>query len=167
MRETNRIKLYPLSLKEYILYLKNNNELSAKLNLNPGFCIISKEHSISFRDKISNYITENPEHILFATVWIIIIKNIKRIAGHIHFKGKPDESGMIETGYRIFEEFKGKGIATESLKLITDWAFSKDEVRIINAYTDIGNLDSQNVLLKCGFSIYSKTDKEIEWRKVK
>lgn len=56
-----------------------------------------------------------------------------------------------EIGYFIGEEFWNRGIATEAVKLITEWGFSS--LDIIRIYTGIYsyNLASQRVLEKCGF----------------
>lgn len=164
MKEDEILKLYPLSLEEYTLYIKHDNLLTDKLSLNQGNRVISPALLKAFDTEIQPYIQSHPESILFATVWIIIIKKLNCIAGHIHFKGKPDNNGLIEVGYRIYDEFQNNGYATRALKLITNWAFCNAGVSSINAYTDTGNIASQKVLAKCGFKFYDSLDKEIEWR---
>ncbi len=165
--KTERIKLQPLTKDDMFLYIEENNRLTDKLQLNPGKRIISKGLLNSFRDPIMKYIDENPDHILFAVIWLVIDIQLKRITGHFHFKGKPDENGMTEIGYRIYDEFQNNGYATEALKKISDWAFTEESVKIINAYTNVKNHPSQKVLKKCGFKQYRNIDGEIEWRKMK
>ncbi len=68
---------------------------------------------------------------------------------------------------KIYDEFQNNGYATEALKKISDWAFTEESVKIINAYTNVKNHPSQKVLKKCGFKQYRNIDGEIEWRKMK
>ncbi|MBN8586363.1 MAG: GNAT family N-acetyltransferase [Ignavibacteria bacterium] len=164
---SSRIKLLPLSRDEMFLYIKDDNELTDKLSLNPGKRVISRGLLNSFKDPILKYIDENPDYVLFAVIWLVIDSRLNRITGHFHFKGNPDKDGMTEIGYRIYDEFQNNGYATEALGLIIQWAFSDENVKIINAFTEINNFASQKVLEKCGFKIYNKSESEIEWRKMK
>ena len=59
----------------------------------------------------------------------------------------------ISVGYRLKEEWWGKGIATEALGLMTDFLLTEKPVEIITASTMIENLASANVLRKNGFDL--------------
>lgn len=71
--------------------------------------------------------------------------------GGIGFKGVPDESGTVELGYAIFEQYRRNGYATEAVGGITKWALANEDVRVVTAQTDADNSISQRVLLKNGF----------------
>ena len=165
--ESKRIRLLPLNRDEMLLYIKDTDELTEKLLLNPGKRIISAGLLKSFHDPILKYLDDKPKDTLYAVFWLVIDINMKRITGHIHFKGKPDENGMTEIGYRIYDEFQNNGYASEALGLICTWAFSEGNITIINAFTDVDNIASQRVLKKCGFTLYNSTENEFEWRKKK
>jgi RimJ/RimL family protein N-acetyltransferase len=58
---------------------------------------------------------------------------------------------LLEIGYIIIPAERGKGHATEAVKILVDYLFlSKDIVRV-HAGTNIGNKASQRVLEKVGF----------------
>lgn len=56
-----------------------------------------------------------------------------------------------DLGYRFIKKSWGKGYATESGKAAVEYGFNKLELPVIYAIADAGNLQSQNVLKKCGF----------------
>lgn len=165
--KSNRIIVKPLTPDEIILYISNNNALTDKLGLLPGKRDISEALILNVHEHLLSYISSDPESIFFATVWIVADSTLNRITGHIHFKGKPDEEGMIEIGYRTYEEFKGSGYTSEAAKLMVDWAFTDNRVKMINAFTKNENIASQKILKKCGFKIHKQFSDEIEWIKKK
>ncbi|SDK58262.1 Acetyltransferase (GNAT) domain-containing protein [Pedobacter sp. ok626] len=59
--------------------------------------------------------------------------------------------GYHDLGYRFIKTFWGKGYATESSKAAVEYAFNQLKLHVIYAIADIGNLQSQKVLKKCGF----------------
>ena len=52
---------------------------------------------------------------------------------------------------RINDEFRGRGYATEALRLAHEWAFGHSGVDAVEAETDPDNIVSQKVLTKCRF----------------
>ncbi len=63
------------------------------------------------------------------------------------------EAGELELGYIVPGEARGRGIATEILRLLTRWAF--DEVNAQRAYLviDVGNPASARVAERCGYRL--------------
>lgn len=59
--------------------------------------------------------------------------------------------GYHDLGYRFIKKFWAKGYATESSKAAVEYAFNELKLPVIYAIADIGNLQSQKVLKKCGF----------------
>jgi RimJ/RimL family protein N-acetyltransferase len=59
--------------------------------------------------------------------------------------------GMMEIGYGLISNERGKGYGTEAVQIMVDYLFlSKDIVRI-QAVTNVKNVPSQKVLEKVGF----------------
>ena len=56
-------------------------------------------------------------------------------------------------GYRLAEQFWGRGIATQTVKLMVDYLYTKTDIEIITASTMIENKASANVLRKNGFQL--------------
>ena len=73
------------------------------------------------------------------------------LCGSIGFKGPPDAAGMVEVGYSVLPEYEGRGIATEMVRAVTDWAKGKPDVRAVEAETFPDNIGSTRVLEKVGF----------------
>jgi RimJ/RimL family protein N-acetyltransferase len=71
--------------------------------------------------------------------------------GGIGFAGLPDDEGATEIGYALDEKFRGKGIATEAVQVLSEWAFKDTGLQIIRAETPVDNVGSQRVLGKNNF----------------
>ena len=82
-------------------------------------------------------------------MWIIENEDGMYI-GNLCYKGLEADKNP-EIGYGIFDEFQGRGYATEAASLAIKWAFNHPEVKAVEAETDINNAASQKVLEKCGF----------------
>ena len=92
---------------------------------------------------------EHPEQWDWYAMWNI--ENEDGIpVGDLCFKGVEDGKNP-EIGYGIDEEFRGRGYATEAVKLALAWAFGHPDVAAVGAETDPDNIASQKVLAKCGF----------------
>ena len=68
--------------------------------------------------------------------------------GGIGFAGLPDNHGTTEIGYALDQKFRGKGIATEAVQALSEWAFQDADLRMIRAETPVDNVGSQRVLEK-------------------
>ena len=67
------------------------------------------------------------------------------------YLGPPDESGTVEVGYSISEQWRGQGLAQELVIALVDNALSKGATKVI-AHTRPDNPASAAVLQKCGFA---------------
>lgn len=70
-------------------------------------------------------------------------------AGGISIHLKNDFSAV--TGYYLDEKHWNKGIMTEILKRVADFAFNTLNLKRISAYVFEDNIASERLLLKCGF----------------
>ena len=67
--------------------------------------------------------------------------------------GFKDHIHKVSVGYRLLPQYWGPGIATEALKLMTDYLLNETDIEIITASTMIENQGSANVLKKNGFTL--------------
>ncbi len=74
------------------------------------------------------------------------------LVGSVGFKGPPDARGRVETGYSILPEYQERGIATEMVIALCEWAFGQSGVLRIEAETAWSNRASMRVLEKAGFA---------------
>jgi len=58
---------------------------------------------------------------------------------------------MLEIGYALVPNERGKGHCTEATQLMVDYLFLSKEIARIQATTHVGNAASQKVLEKAGF----------------
>jgi RimJ/RimL family protein N-acetyltransferase len=74
------------------------------------------------------------------------------LAGVIEFKpGEDVYSKRAQLGYWLGEDFWGRGIMTEAIKLITGYTFEHFDLVRIQATVNSNNLASMRVLEKAGF----------------
>lgn len=59
---------------------------------------------------------------------------------------------QTEIGYILGENYWGKGIGTQICQALISHCLATDEKKDIVAVTDLDNIGSQKVLLKCGFN---------------
>lgn len=85
--------------------------------------------------------------------WAAIEKDSGEFIGWAGLKIERNVNGrgrFFDIGYRLREEFWGKGYATEATKIFLQYGFSFLKADRINAYTDSDNKASQRILEKCG-----------------
>lgn len=75
-----------------------------------------------------------------------------QFVGLVELYGFKANMKSVCVGYRILEEYWGRGIATSGLRLIVNWLYSNTEIEIILAETMKANVASNKVLEHCGFT---------------
>jgi len=103
----------------------------------------------SIKEKIKEYNKSKPSEEFF------IIEMPEGPAGYISIHGlnKPFLEHKAEVSYAIHPSFRGKGIATKALKLVTNYAFKKYNLKRIEALCRTFNKASARVLEKTGFKL--------------
>lgn len=71
--------------------------------------------------------------------------------GIAEFYGFRDPVHKISIGYRLLEEYWGRGIASQAVSLMVDYLYGQTEIEIITASTMIENQASASVLRKNDF----------------
>ena len=61
---------------------------------------------------------------------LVAIEGDARMMGHAGFHGPPNEDDMVEMGYTVFPEFRGRGLATEAARRLMDFAKENGAKRI-------------------------------------
>jgi GNAT superfamily N-acetyltransferase len=96
-------------------------------------------------------------------VFVIDDRSSGLCVGGSGFKSAPNERDEVEIGYGICHSFQGRGVATEAVIALCD--FAQRGARVVLAETDRENVASQRVLEKCGFQSVGETDGLMRWRK--
>ena len=66
----------------------------------------------------------------------------------------PVETGEVEVGYLLHKKFWGKGLASEVLTVLLEWAKQNINADYIIAFAPIEHVASQRVMQKCGMKHY-------------
>ena len=135
MIETNRLKIYAASQENMEAFIEAQTVEILK----------------SAYTEMLNGCLANPDQWDWYAIWMIELKDGTHI-GELCFKGLSAD-GIAEIGYGISEEYQNKGYATEAVKGVLEWAFSRPEVTAVEAETDPDNTASKKVLEKCGFAL--------------
>jgi RimJ/RimL family protein N-acetyltransferase len=109
------------------------------------------EHTMTF---FTEYVEKHPDGIGWAAWYILLRGGDGQLTaiGTCGFTAKPDDSGTVETGYSILEDYQRQGFAPEAVTALVDWAFSHPAVSRVIAHTFPALRPSIRVLEKCGFS---------------
>ena len=101
----------------------------------------------SIKDSIREYKQSKPHSEL------IIIENSKGVAGYISIHGlnEPRAEHKAQVSYGLHPDFRGKGITTKALKLVTSYAFKKYKLKRLEARCRTFNKASARVLEKAGY----------------
>jgi RimJ/RimL family protein N-acetyltransferase len=61
------------------------------------------------------------------------------------------EAAEAELGYIVWPDARGRGVATESLRLLTEWAFRERGIERAYLYISVENGASKRVAERCGY----------------
>jgi len=94
-------------------------------------------------------------------VWAIMIKGGDRIIGSIGLEPDKRRPGIRsrEIGYALAKDVWGKGIMTEAVKGVIDFAFEVYELECVSVCAFPLNERSQRIIQKCGF-VYEGTQRQ-------
>jgi len=67
------------------------------------------------------------------------------------FKGGPSRDGVVEIGYAVAPEFRGRGLATLATRLMLGRAFADPAIAAVDAHTLAQDSPSTRLLLRIGF----------------
>lgn len=84
------------------------------------------------------------------------------VCGLAEFYGLRDDVHKISIGYRFLEWSWGRGMATETVRLMVDYLYTQTDIQIITASTMVENIASARVLEKNDF-IRTARSVEEDW----
>ncbi len=157
MIETASLKLIPCEWKHFKAILQDHGQLEQMLGVTvfndwfdfPGVASIE---AIRFSYE---YLKANPDALGWWTYFFIHIKD-NVLVGLGGYKGKADESGMVEIGYAIIPPYRCRGLATEAAQGFIDYAFSQTHIKKVDAHTLAEYNASTRVLEKIGMENVGK-----------
>jgi ribosomal-protein-serine acetyltransferase len=85
--------------------------------------------------------------------YVFVISCNAEFAGLIGFKDTDRANKRTEIGYWISERFQKKGIVTESVKLLSTFAFNELHLNRIQIKCAVGNVSSKRIPLRLGFKL--------------
>lgn len=152
--ESERLFLKPLSLNE-LLNIKNK-ELGALETAVDIEALDLVDAAVPKKiEKMKKVYEEVHE---WYTYWLIIDKNSHRGIGFIGFKGSPDGRGYSEVGYSISPRYRKRGLMTEALQTLAEWAQAFRNCKGITAKVLKTNTGSIRVLEHCNFKRVSSDE---------
>ncbi|MBR9727778.1 GNAT family N-acetyltransferase [Shewanella intestini] len=85
--------------------------------------------------------------------WLCLTITLNETDEMIGITGFRVQNGIAEVGFMIQPKYHGLGYGTESLKALIKWAYENHGIQCFNAVVTEGNIGSEKVLIKCGFSL--------------
>ena len=150
MIETSRLKLIPFTENHFKAILNDDNVALVKLL---GVQPIQRWSEFdAAREAIHalHNIQQSLEGDWRWGAFFILLASPPTLIGTCGFLGKPDEENCVEIGYEIHPHYQEQGFATETVKALTQFAFSQ-KVDKVKAHTLAEKNASNHVLQKCGF----------------
>lgn len=163
---TERLLLQPLTHDQLLQYTKNDGSLEAALQINPSERTISADLQEALEQTILPNVADPRNNYVFNTLWTIILKPENTMVGDLCFVGEPNEAGEIEIGYGTYEKYRKKGLMTEAVGAMIEWAKQQPGVRAIVASTEKNNPASSAVLVKNKFVNDGETGRVFQWKRV-
>ena len=79
-----------------------------------------------------------------------VLRTTGEVVARAGFHAPPDTAGTVEIGYRVLDQHRRQGFATEIVSAMLTWARASGAARCLGS-TGPGNLASQAVLTRLGF----------------
>ena len=159
--ETERLILFPYTKEN--LHLFNTDLAAFERTYDVVYQGEELDHLLTgFLIKLEQEIADDPEHYLFFTEFLLVLKENSHIIGSIDYKYVPKD-GVTEVGYGLNPVYSGHGYMTEALKAFLDFGRTSG-VKTVLADTLKDNVRSQNVLKKCGFR-FLKEEENLWWER--
>ncbi|ELA8130571.1 MULTISPECIES: GNAT family N-acetyltransferase [Vibrio harveyi group] len=85
--------------------------------------------------------------------WLCFTMTVLETGEKIGVTGFHLVDGVTDVGYLILPQYHGLGFGTESLRALINWAFNEHAITAFSAVVTEGNVGSEKVLTKSGFSL--------------
>jgi ribosomal-protein-alanine N-acetyltransferase len=87
------------------------------------------------------------------TGFLVTLVETGQVVGDAGWKGGPDAAGRVEIGYGLAQPYRGRGLGTELVGLLTSWVAAQPGVREVVAEVLVGNEPSLRALLGNGYAV--------------
>lgn len=145
--ETGRLRLRPLSKGDAaaVFRLRSDPEVAKLTGRKPAQHL---DEARAFIEKIDRLVKENT-----SLYWAISYREKQDLIGTICIFNYDLKSEEIETGYELLPQYRRKGIMSEAITTIIDFALSVIGAKAVVACLSIHNSASINLLEKNGFKV--------------
>jgi len=150
---TERLQLRPLIIDDAPeIYLLRSDEKHNEFIDRPR--ATSLDDAKAFINKIEKLLSEGTSHF-----WVVSFKNGAELIGTLTLWNFDKERNTAEIGYELLPGYYGKGIMTEALPAVLEFAFNTLKLSKIEAWTHENNIRSSALLLKFGFTRDAEAEK--------
>ena len=161
---TERMRLVPLTLAQMQMQLDDYPGLERSLGARVTGNRLEKEMHRNVARGM-DYMLQEPTDAIWNTFWAAVLEEDSTFVGGIGFKGPANAEGEVELGYGFDAAYRNRGLATEAVQAMTEWAFEEPTVTAVTAETNYTNIASARVLQKNGFQLYAASNHFLYWRK--
>jgi RimJ/RimL family protein N-acetyltransferase len=146
MIKTRSLQLIPCELRHVEAIIRNKKELESILGASvpDGWPQFADSMPYAYEQ-----LKADPSLLGWWT-YLFIHPGNKALVGSGGFKGKADESGMVEIGYEVAPQYRNRGLATEAAQALVDYAFSYPHIKSVEAHTLAEANPSTRVLERVG-----------------
>jgi len=102
-------------------------------------------------------VAEDDEALKWVVPHLFVSADEALVVGSGGFKGPPAD-GAVEIGYGVAPSARGRGFATQAVRLLVTLAFRVPGVMCVCAETATDNVSSRRVLEKAGFSRFGQRE---------
>jgi RimJ/RimL family protein N-acetyltransferase len=94
------------------------------------------------------------------TPLLAVLVDTGEVVGEGGWKGGPGPDGVAEIGYGLAEPYRGQGLGTELVRLLTTWVLNRAQQVVAEVLAD--NLPSRQALERNGY-VKTHTDEPYVW----
>jgi RimJ/RimL family protein N-acetyltransferase len=91
------------------------------------------------------------------TGFLVVLVATGEVIGDAGWHGGPDAAGAVEIGFGLAAPFRGRGLGTETVRAVRDWARSQPGVATVLAEALESNIASRRALEAAGFELERTT----------
>lgn len=143
--EAERIVLRKIAIGDCETMFQNWASLEECSRFFPWSCVKNMD---AYKKKVASWVASYENGLYFN--WVIEFKSSKEVIGIINLHNIDETNHSAETSYILCPRYWGKGIMTEALKRVLQYAFEEIGINRVQADVFQGNYASDKVLLKCG-----------------
>lgn len=149
MIESAHLQLIPCELRHFEAILGDEKTLAAMLGVSIDDGWLEFEAAREAMQPSYEYLKAHPDALGW-WMYLMIHSADRKLIGLVGYKGKPDETGMVEIGYSLSTRYRLRGLATEAARALVNHAFSHPEIKRVLAHTLPDRNGSVRVLEKLG-----------------